>query len=279
MAAVVDVLTDLVFLKPDSKYLHEKPYRLRYDPGKTIPRTNCESQIQRDILVHDIRGREAEYTLARNGFEVATLESRLAPEEFYDREKVKSVYYEELKRMLREKFGAQRVEILEHGIRRRHENFPISTGKDYDHLQPTSIIHIDFTPAAAQATSSQALKIDISGYKRLQTLNVWKPLYGPLTDWPLAVCDSRSISMSRDCIATDIVERVGFTENYQVYYHADMHFCYLSGQLPSEIILFRQTDTEEGCESGVAHAGFRNPRTAAEERPRESIETRVFLYF
>lgn len=65
--------------------------------------------------------------------------------------------------------------------------------------------------------------------------------------------------MPRDCIATDIVERVGFTENYQVYHHADMQFCYLSEQLSSEIILFRQTDTEEGCESGTWVFFFPNP--------------------
>lgn len=57
--------------------------------------------------------------------------------------------------------------------------------------------------------------------------------------------------MPRDCIATDVVEREGFTENYQVYYHEDMRFCYLSGQLASEIILFRQTDTREGCGTGM----------------------------
>jgi len=164
-------------------------------------------------------------------------------------------------------------------IRKRHEDFPISTGKDYEYLQPTSIIHIDFTPTAAHATSSQILNVDASSYKRVQTLNIWKPLYGPLTDWPLSVCDSRSISTPRDCIATDVVERVGFTENYQVYFHENMRFCYLSGQLATEIILFRQTDTEDGCGTGVPHAGFRNPKTVVGERPRESIETRAFLYY
>ncbi|KAF2133131.1 hypothetical protein P153DRAFT_353543 [Dothidotthia symphoricarpi CBS 119687] len=279
MATAGDVLTDLIFLKPDPKYLHEKPYRLRYDPGGTIPRTNCETHVQRNVTVHDIRGREAEYTLDRNGFQIVNLESELAPDEFHDRAKVKSVYYGELKQLLKHTFGANRVEILEHGIRKRHEDFPVSTGKDYEYLQPTSIIHIDFTPDAAQATSSQMLNIDASTYRRMQTLNVWKPLYGPLTDWPLSVCDSRSISTSRDCIATDVVERTGFTENYQVYYHVDMQFCYLSEQLASEVILFLQTDTEEECKTGVPHAGFRNPKTVPGERPRESIETRVFLYY
>jgi len=116
MPAAGDVLTDLIFLKPDEKHLHEKPYRLRYDPGGTIPRTNCETQVQKNVLVHDIRGTEAKYTLDRNGFQVLKMESRLTPEEFHDRERVKSVYYDELKELLKRTFGARRVEILEHGV-------------------------------------------------------------------------------------------------------------------------------------------------------------------
>jgi hypothetical protein len=38
------------------------------------------------------------------------------PEDFYDEEKVKRVYYEELKELLKSKLGASRVEILEHGV-------------------------------------------------------------------------------------------------------------------------------------------------------------------
>lgn len=116
MSTSGDILTNLIFLKPDEKYQYEKPYRLRYDPGGTIPRTNCETQVQKDVLVHDIRGTESKYTLDRNGFQVLKVESRLTPEEFHDREKVKSVYYEELGQLLKRTFGAKRVEILEHGV-------------------------------------------------------------------------------------------------------------------------------------------------------------------
>lgn len=129
------------------------------------------------------------------------------------------------------------------------------------------------------------------------TVSIWRPLHGPLTDWPLSVADSRTLKPSRDCIATDIVDRTGFTENFQIYYSPELEFYYLSRQLESEIILFRQTDTKEGCGTGkialekrrlkdeadgnigVPHAGFRNPNTIAGERPRESVETRVFMYW
>jgi hypothetical protein len=114
--AAGDVLTDLIFLKPDSKYMHEKPYRLRYDPGDAIPRTNCETDVQRDITIRDIRGKEADYTLNRNGFQVVRLDSKLTPEDFHDRAKVKAVYYQELKELLKRTLGAKKVEVLEHGV-------------------------------------------------------------------------------------------------------------------------------------------------------------------
>jgi len=143
---------------------------------------------------------------------VARLESKLSPEDFYSEEQLKTVYYEELRELLKSKLGAQRVEILEHAvskvfrpvfrdffffflrasltplkIRKRHPEFPISTGEDYDYLQPTSVVHIgketpesldnvellnhaDFTPESALESSSQVLKVSHSNYSRIQSV-------------------------------------------------------------------------------------------------------------
>lgn len=117
MSATGDVLTDLIFLKHDKRHITEKPYRLRYDPGDSIPRTNCETHVQKDVLIHDIRGSEDKYTLDRNGIQILKMESKLTPVDFHDRERVKEVYYAELEKLLKENFGAKRVEVLEHGVR------------------------------------------------------------------------------------------------------------------------------------------------------------------
>ncbi|KAF1810426.1 putative CmcJ-like methyltransferase [Eremomyces bilateralis CBS 781.70] len=279
MPGPTTVTAELDFLKKDIKHSTEKPYKLQYDPGPDLPRWNCENVSQSDIPVHDIRGHENEYTLEKNGFVVLKLESRLVPEDFYDEKKVKEVYYEEVKEVLKRERGAKRVEILEHGIRKRHEEFPISTGGDYQYLQPTSVIHIDFTPEAALESSANILKVPSSEYERVQCMNIWKPLRGPLTDWPLTVCDVQTLDVERDCVATDVVTRDGFTENYQIYYNPEHRWYYLNKQMPDELIAFRQTDTDERYTTGVPHAGFRNPMAVKGETPRESIEMRVFLYF
>ena len=118
-----------------------------------------------------------------------------------------------------------------------------------------------------------------------------------MTDWPLALCDAQTVDMDRDFVATDVVARDGFTENYQIYFNPEHKWYYLNKQLPSEVIIFRQTDTEErfatGMSSpkgrpnqmetdshpGVPHAGFRNPLSLQGEIPRESVEARAFIYY
>jgi len=201
------------------------------------------------------------------------------PEDFDNEEKVKSVWYPEVQECLKEMFGAKRVEVLEHGIRKRHKTFPISTGGDYDFRQPASVAHIDFTPNAALESSQEVLKIDTAQYDRVQCLNLWKPLYGPLTDWPLALCDARTVNPAQDLADTDVVMRTGVTENYSIYANSEHKWYYLNNQLASEVLLFRQTDTDPRFAIGVPHASFRNPKSNQEERPRESIETRAFLYY
>jgi hypothetical protein len=138
----VHVDTSLVFLAPDSLHQTEKPYKLQYDPGPALPRWNCENQTHSGIRIHDLRGREQDSSLSKQGFQILRLDSALAPDEFFDEEKVRKVYYAELKELLRRTFGASRVEILEHGVRKRHAQFPVSTGGDYEFLQPTSVVHI-----------------------------------------------------------------------------------------------------------------------------------------
>jgi hypothetical protein len=128
--------------------------------------------------------------------------------------------------------------------------------------------------------------------------SIWKPLWGPLTDWPLAICDVESVDRA-DLIASDVVTRTGFTENALVYYNPEHEWYYLNGQMPSELVIFRQSDTEAASQigkmpfsfsrqmaftdtrifAGVIHSGFQIPRSDSNERPRESIETRVMIYY
>jgi hypothetical protein len=55
-------------------------------------------------------------------------------------------------------------------IRKRHPEFPISTGEDYDYLQPASIVHVDFTMASVLEVSQDMLKVNNAEYDRIQCI-------------------------------------------------------------------------------------------------------------
>src|ERR1700750_1613222 len=97
----VDVETELWFLQREDKHEAEKPYKLRYDPGEDVPRSNCTNELVHQITVHDIRGREGDFTIEREGFTVSRLVTKLTPEEFDDDKKIQEVYYAELRELLK----------------------------------------------------------------------------------------------------------------------------------------------------------------------------------
>lgn len=116
MAAAPTYAT-LNHIKFDILHDTEKPYRLQYDPGEGIPRTNYSLVAERDVPIYDLRDEDhRSITFAQDGISMIRLLSHLQPDDFYDDNKVREIYYEEVKRLLRRSYGAKRVEILEHSV-------------------------------------------------------------------------------------------------------------------------------------------------------------------
>lgn len=146
--------TTFSFLTPSPLYVTEKPYVCYFDDPPLpphIPKSNL-LLAQHPITVRDIRGYEHEYTIARHGFGLVQLETRLPREEFDDVQKVKQVYLKEVEESVKGLFdGATRVQAYNHRVRRRHKTFPNASGEKYKDNQPASLAHIDTTPEAVAA--------------------------------------------------------------------------------------------------------------------------------
>ena len=72
--------------------------------------------------------------------------------------------------------------------------------------------------------------------------SLWKPLRGPLRDWPLAVCDYSSVS-SVDMIRVDEVHKEDILESHGVQYSPSQKWYYLSDMKPSEMLIFKAADS------------------------------------
>ena len=69
---------------------------------------------------------------------------------------------------------------------------------------------------------------------------MWKPLKGPLKDWPLTVCDATTVNSEKDLVASDQVFPRHVVENIQVHYNPEQKWYYLRDQRPDELWLFKQ---------------------------------------
>ncbi|OTA88361.1 hypothetical protein M434DRAFT_34838 [Hypoxylon sp. CO27-5] len=253
-----NIKTEICYLSKESKHENEKPYEMRYDPGGEFPRTNMSNDF-RSMTIRNFR--------------------QLHASEFDDEEKVHRIYYPEIEELLHQIFpDAVEIKILEHGIRKRHAEFGTKSQQAFETAQPATAVHIDYSPYSAHRTA-WALDANPDQYRRLLTVNVWKPLHGGGNDWPLAFCDSRTIDHTSESIVADVVFPNRFTENVRLYYSPKHEWYYFKDLMDDEVIIFRQTDSALDGAGGVAHASFYNPKADQNAVPRASIEVRAYVFY
>ncbi|KAJ0413770.1 hypothetical protein BJY00DRAFT_296317 [Aspergillus carlsbadensis] len=271
--------TQITFARRDNPVLEtEKAYVLDYVAGPDIPRTNITVETVENIPVQDVR--KSPLSLEGNGITVTKFVTSMEYSDFADDRKVQTCFIEEAKACLKDTLAAKEVHVLDYEIRRRHAIFPKSTGVAYDAAQPIMVAHGDFTPRDA----SQRLRdlfgkdAEVKAELPFQFFNFWKPLRGPVRDWPLALCDPLTVDAERDILHVDNVcaDRIG--EVFNLHYHSDQQWYYLSHQQESEAWVFSGYDSRREGQYGVPHCAVQCP-TDESSTPRESIEIRGVAFF
>jgi hypothetical protein len=109
------VQSELTFLQKSPLWDLEKPYRLRYMPFGDIPRTNILLETF-GVSLYDIRPSIANLSLDVNGYEIHHLDSRLGYADFFDYEKVHSVYMKEVQELVKEVCRAKHAHTLDYEV-------------------------------------------------------------------------------------------------------------------------------------------------------------------
>jgi hypothetical protein len=113
---------------------------------------------------------------------------------------------------------------------------------------------------------------------RVQVINLWRPIKGPVQDSPLAVCDATTIDLA-DLVPSDLVypQRVG--ETYSVKYNPAHRWFYVPHMQPDEALLLKCSDTRTDVPARFTpHSAFIDPTAAADAPRRESIEVRTLVF-
>ncbi|KAF4450028.1 tetratricopeptide repeat domain-containing protein [Fusarium austroafricanum] len=225
--------TFFYFLQASPKYKTEKPYSLRFPPGGDLAQSNVLREKHK-IQISGMRGK-ADLTLENCGFEILNFLSPLTYEDFVDPMNITIRFLPDLGIRLKQLFGAHHVVPIDFSAR-----------QNYKHDQPTAMAHIDFTVEEGERMlrtmyGDRAKEILSHDWK---VVNAWKPLRGPLNDWPLALCDARTVYYDQDTMPGDIVYREWATENLQVHYSPRHEWYYLPDQSVDEILLFKSADSD-----------------------------------
>jgi hypothetical protein len=269
---------DLPYVEAELHYLirmNERPRNYTYDPPPGVPRSNTAHETH-IVPIHDLRGIEAQISLDREGFELLGHVS--AVRNFYDDDEVRGVYYPEAERFIAEVTGASRVFIFDHTVRQR---IPGAGDRAVGMpRQPATRVHVDHTarsgPQRVRDLLGDEAEEMLKG--RVQIINLWRPIRGPLRDAPLAVCDARSVAAS-DLVPSDLVYRDRVGETYAVTYNPDHRWFYVPEMQSDEALLLKCFDSEtDGRARFMPHTAFEDPTVPANIPPRESIELRTLVF-
>ncbi|KAK8084483.1 hypothetical protein PG997_005754 [Apiospora hydei] len=254
------VVSEMHYLEQQKLYETEKPYSLRFPPNgiPQLPQSNVKRE-RHQIQLHSMRQRK-DLTLDSCGFELLVSPCSIPYEDFANPQRIQDTYLPNLGHNLKIALGAKLVIPLDScgQVRRRHRLFPISTGENYEHNQPTAMAHIDFTVREGErmihalfgGNADQVLQ------SRWQIINAWRPIKGPLNDWPLGLCDTRTVDFQSDTMPGDIVFREFFTENIQVHYNSKQVWYWLPEQTVDEVLLFKSAESDANSAQGASNIGW-----------------------
>jgi hypothetical protein len=213
--------------------------------------------------------------LDREGFQLADEPSQF--QDFASRDAVIDCYCPAAERILERRTGASRAIAFDFTIRQNARERAARV------QSPALRIHADFTDAsgrdiAARLVAAAGLPASVLE-QRFAIVNLWRPIGGPVREWPLAFCDARSLA-EEDYILTDLVAQSGASESYSFRFNPAQRWYYFPAMSPSEIALIKVFDSAcDGRARFVPHGSFADPATPKDAPPRHSIEVRILALF
>jgi hypothetical protein len=279
-----------------SDQLASVPGELQYlAPGSTVLRRftapgasiNTGSYESRTVQVHNGRPLQDGFRMDIHGFEIVA--HRSAVGDFTDKAEVDAVYVPEVVEFIKKRTGAD--EVVSRGAVLRRSAAPAEHAS-----QPqAALVHIDYGPEGAAITAARVYAEhfpDGPGYRRALATSFWRVFSPPPQDWPLALCDFRSLRddeglpnqlyfvdrIPDDPLAAVVDESKMITSGSEFLFSPDHDWWYFPDMTRDEILFFVFHDSDHSRAWRVLHSAFRDP-TVEGAVPRHSIEVRSFAFF
>jgi len=240
------------------------------------------------VVIHNARPVQDQLTLASHGFVLAQHRSRVG--NFKDKAEVEAIYPAEIMDAVKTLTGADLVVPLGWIVRTADATAGGGT------QPPASDAHVDFTPDRAPGRAEQAYRRavpDGPGFKRFIASSCWRAFSEPPQDWPLAVCDGRSVGddegtpnvmvvvdalPDRETMYGPLPGEQAMPAASVFHFNPNHRWWYFPNMTRDEVLLFKFYDSDRSQAWRAPHTAFRDT-SYPNANTRQSIEFRTFAFF
>ena len=256
-------------------YTGERPIYIASQAGADAALKISAEFEAREVVVHDARRLSPPASLDREGFSLC--EHCTAIEDFYHEDFDRGAYELEITALVLEATGAGDVCIFDHTLR----SDSASVRGERTTREPAAVIHNDYTDRSARIRVQDLLGESAAERTagRFAIINVWRSVRGTVWNSPLALCDASTLTPG-DLVASERraqerigeIELVAWNPAHRWYYYPEMTI--------SEALLIKTFDSaNDGRATRSIHTAFTNPGAPGNAMPRESIESRMLVFF
>jgi hypothetical protein len=227
-----------------------------------------------------MRDRVDGFSLDEEGFVLA--QAPTAVKDFHDAGEVERVYGAEAIALVRRVTGCDAAAVSSRGVVRVSRRAAVRppgathTGDfahaDYSLSSAASFLRRAPPPEEAEARLKQ----------RWAMFNVWRAFSPPPQDFPLALCDCRSVAPAdiQHCTLTLPLPGGPVTWENTAYKFSPAHrWRYCSDMGRDEALVFRSYDSRPGFTVHTPHTAFADPTCPDSAVPRASLEIRMLAFW
>ncbi|HVX79674.1 MAG TPA: CmcJ/NvfI family oxidoreductase [Bradyrhizobium sp.] len=271
-------IESLPFVTAELNYLAPvagKPRTYAFDPPPGEPKTTALPEAH-TVPIFDVRPIAGSLSLDREGF--ALVRHPTSVRNFYDEKEIRNLYYPAAEAFIKATLKADRVFIFDHTVRKRVEGAADIRGAGP--RQPATRVHVDQTDMSGRNRVREHLpeEADELLKGRVQVINLWRPIRGPVRDTPLAMCDGQTVAPD-DLVASDLIYPGRSGETYSVKFNPGHRWYYVPEMAADEALLLKCYDSvTDGRTRFGPHTAFVDPTTPSDAPPRESIELRTLVF-
>ena len=274
----MDTFTDLSYIQTKKKIISHHIFPT--DSGKKTIRTEQRNYKRK---VFDLR-KNKNFNLDENGFCVDT--HTYGGGDLFDDKFVKNKYFPLMAKYLKNKLKAKKVIIFDFNQR----SFNTDMNSKNNHRIPVLYSHVDYTIDSGLKRTKEILrnnKITFNQKHRYSLINIWRPIKKIITDYPLALCDGKTVLLN-DLVQTNIhhygMENLKKPRHsgkiYSLINNRSHKWYFLSKMRPNEIFLIKNWDSKyreyENHALNAPHSAIELPGKI-KSKTRQSIEIRTLV--